>query len=93
MILVAAYMPLRKKDGKMHIIQSSATKPRPLGRGCSSCGHKRDVLTLSDRTYHCGECGLSIDRDLNAAINLRPSTVGHTGSHACGVQIRPRSGA
>ena len=60
---------------------------------CSSCGHKKDVLTLSDRTYHCGACGLSIDRDLNAAINLRPSTVGHTGSHACGVQIRPRSGA
>ena len=24
---------------------------------CSKCGHKKDDLTLSDRTYHCTECG------------------------------------
>lgn len=40
---------------------------------CSSCGHKKVDLTLSDRHYHCSECGLDIDRDLNAAINLCPS--------------------
>ena len=40
---------------------------------CSSCGHKKTNLTLSDRQYHCSECGLEIDRDLNAAINLCPS--------------------
>ena len=40
---------------------------------CSSCGHKKDDLTLSDRHYHCSECGLDIDRDLNAAINLCPT--------------------
>ena len=39
---------------------------------CSSCGHKKKDLTLSDRTYHCSECGLDIDRDFNAAINLCP---------------------
>ena len=39
---------------------------------CSSCGEKKKDLTLSDRTYHCSECGLEIDRDLNAAINLCP---------------------
>ena len=38
---------------------------------CSHCGHKKDDLKLSDRTYTCNECGLSIDRDLNAALNLR----------------------
>ena len=40
---------------------------------CSHCGHKKKELTLSDRQYHCSECGLDIDRDLNAALNLCPS--------------------
>ena len=39
---------------------------------CSRCGHKMSDLTLSDRYYQCSECGLEIDRDLNAAINLCP---------------------
>lgn len=38
---------------------------------CSGCGHKKDDLKLSDRHYVCTECGLEIDRDVNAAINLR----------------------
>jgi putative transposase len=42
---------------------------------CSHCGNrkveKEDKLTLSDRVYHCDQCGLMIDRDLNAACNLR----------------------
>lgn len=37
---------------------------------CSNCGTKKDVLKLSERTYNCESCGLKIDRDLNAAINL-----------------------
>ena len=39
---------------------------------CSNCGHKKTDLTLSDRTYHCTECGFECDRDVNAAINLCP---------------------
>ena len=39
---------------------------------CSNCGHKKDGLTLSERTYHCTECGFECDRDVNAAINLCP---------------------
>jgi len=37
---------------------------------CSGCGCIKDDLTLSDRVYHCGDCGLEMDRDLNAARNL-----------------------
>lgn len=37
---------------------------------CSGCGCIDSDLTLSDRTYHCKECGLEIDRDENAARNL-----------------------
>jgi putative transposase len=37
---------------------------------CSTCGHKHETLTLKDRIYECSNCGLKIDRDLNAALNL-----------------------
>lgn len=37
---------------------------------CSVCGHKKDYLKLSDRTYHCEHCGTVIDRDFNASMNL-----------------------
>ena len=57
---------------------------------CSNCGHKKKDLTLSERTYHCSQCDASIDRDVNAAINLKHLAAGHAESlNACGVQIRP----
>ena len=37
---------------------------------CSVCGHKKNDLKLSDRTYHCEKCGAVIDRDFNASVNL-----------------------
>ena len=37
---------------------------------CSACGHKLKDLKLSDRVFKCPDCGLVIDRDENAAINL-----------------------
>jgi putative transposase len=42
----------------------------PSSKTCSGCGAVRNDLDLSTRTYSCGACGLVIDRDLNAAINL-----------------------
>ena len=41
----------------------------PSSKTCSKCGNINKNLKLSDRVYKC-ECGLSIDRDLNASINL-----------------------
>jgi putative transposase len=37
---------------------------------CSNCGTKKETLSLSERVFHCDHCGLEIDRDLNASINL-----------------------
>ena len=37
---------------------------------CSGCGGVKAKLSLSERTYRCDSCGLVLDRDLNAAINL-----------------------
>ena len=42
----------------------------PSSKTCSGCGNVKKDLKLSDRTYICSECGLVIDRDLNASINL-----------------------
>ncbi len=43
--------------------------PRKTSQMCSRCGLvvKKD---LSDRVHNCPECGLSMDRDFNAAINI-----------------------
>ena len=43
----------------------------PSSKTCSNCGTIKNDLTLSNRTYKCHCCGNVIDRDMNAAINLR----------------------
>lgn len=42
----------------------------PSSKICSCCGHIKKDLKLKDRTYKCENCGLVIDRDYNASINL-----------------------
>ena len=42
----------------------------PSSQICSECGHRKP-MPLSERTYSCPRCGMVIDRDLNAAINIR----------------------
>ena len=42
----------------------------PSSKLCTGCGVVKTKLHLAERTYHCDSCGLSIDRDLNAAVNL-----------------------
>lgn len=42
----------------------------PSSKTCSNCGEIKKNLKLSDRVYKCS-CGLTIDRDLNASINLK----------------------
>lgn len=43
----------------------------PSSRLCYDCGYKHDGLTLSDRTWACPSCGVLVDRDLNAARNIK----------------------
>ena len=38
---------------------------------CSQCGSVKAKLSLAERTYKCDSCGLVLDRDLNAAINIK----------------------
>ena len=46
---------------------------------CSSCGEKKEELSLAERQYHCQSCGWTEDRDVNAAINLRTLACGSLG--------------
>ena len=45
----------------------------PSSKKCSQCGRIKANLKLKDRIYRC-ECGMEMDRDLNAAINLKNAT-------------------
>jgi putative transposase len=60
----------------------------PSSKTCSGCQKVKKELSLKERTYCCEHCGLEIDRDLNAAINLRSKAVSYTAS-ACGVLKPP----
>ncbi|BBX16871.1 transposase [Mycolicibacterium duvalii] len=42
----------------------------PSSKTCTACGRRKPNLTLADRVFECDECGMRIDRDLGAAINL-----------------------
>jgi putative transposase len=46
-----------------------AVNPAYTTQDCSQCGH-RQVLSLADRTYTCPCCGVVVDRDFNASLNI-----------------------
>ena len=66
---------------------------------CSSCGHAKAKLALDERQYTCEVCDLTIDRDLNAAINLarwpssrtegKPTSAGTHSVAGRGGEVRP----
>lgn len=47
----------------------------PSSKLCSNCGKKKKKLKLETRVYRCGKCGLKIDRDVNAAINIKNEAI------------------
>jgi putative transposase len=58
----------------------------PSSKTCSNCGYVQE-MPLSKRIFDCPNCGISIDRDLNASLNIRNigiNTLGHSGINACG---------
>jgi putative transposase len=73
-----------------------APRDFPSTKRCSRCGWVAPTLPLSQRVFRCEACGLEVDRDLNAACNLREYGLTHLtgptgsspGSHACGDRLR-----
>jgi putative transposase len=43
----------------------------PSSKRCSGCGTVKKTLLLSERSYHCEDCGMTMDRDYNASINIK----------------------
>ncbi len=78
--------------------------PKNTSKTCSDCGNIQEI-SLSERTFNCKSCGMSKDRDLNASMNILKraldsqspnfdskavkATEGHSGSQACGDNVRP----
>jgi putative transposase len=59
----------------------------PSSETCSACGVVKARLRLSERTFHCDQCGLVLDRDLNAARSLAQlvdEVAGGMSSPSCG---------
>ncbi len=60
----------------------------PSSQSCSTCGWRDDEQTLADRTFVCEQCGMVLDRDVNAAKNILGealrTTASSAGSHASG---------
>jgi transposase len=63
----------------------------PSSKTCSGCGAVKAKLALSERTYTCIECGLVLDRDRNAALNL--AALAADVAQSCGETQNARGGA
>ncbi|MGC8511651.1 MAG: zinc ribbon domain-containing protein, partial [Acidimicrobiales bacterium] len=65
----------------------------PTSQVCSACGAKDGPKPLHVREWTCGECGTVLDRDVNAAVNIRRLGQVAAGRaetlNACGGQVRP----
>src|SRR6266567_3117613 len=73
-----------KAYGIMHDVPIIAVAPQYTSQDCSGCG-ERVKKTLSTRTHVCPSCGLVLDRDENAAVNILAKalegTLGHRETH------------
>ena len=71
----------------------------PSSKTCSKCGRAKAKLPLAERVYKCDGCGLTMDRDLNAAINIEVAgsapetlnahggTVSRSNQHGCATRV------
>ena len=60
----------------------------PSSKPCSNCGAVKQTLKLTERVFVCSSCGLEIDRDYNASLNLCRlglHTASSVGINVCGV--------
>jgi putative transposase len=61
---------LEQKAAKTGTVVVKVGRFYPSSKTCSCCGHVKSDLALSDRIYVCEACGMEIDRDYNASLNI-----------------------
>ncbi len=66
---------LEYKSAKYGTLLLKVNRWFPSSKTCSGCGYTKEKLLLSEREFICEECGLVIDRDTNAAINILAEAV------------------
>ncbi|MGC8479887.1 MAG: RNA-guided endonuclease InsQ/TnpB family protein, partial [Candidatus Micrarchaeia archaeon] len=98
------FLSYKAESAGMKVIN---VNPRDTTQECSMCGHiktSEERLGLSERLYCCNACGLTMDRDENAAkVILKrakllekvssKATLGQRGSYAQGESVRPQQEA
>ena len=92
-IMDASFFEIRRQleyktartGARLHVID----RWYPSSKRCSNCGRVKAKLSLSERVYHCDGCGLVIDRDLNAAINIKVAGSAPETLNARGAGVRP----
>ena len=73
-----------RTGARLHVID----RFYPSSKACSNCGTVKAKLPLSERVYHCDKCGLDMDRDVNAAINIMVSGSAPETLNARGEDVR-----
>ena len=73
-----------RTGARLHVID----RWYPSSKACSNCGTVKAKLPLSERVYHCDKCGLDMDRDVNAAINIMVSGSAPETLNARGEDVR-----
>jgi putative transposase len=79
------FLQILKLKAERAGLTTIAVNPRGTTQDCSNCGQKVPK-TIRDRWHSCPHCGLELDRDHNAAINIKQRAVGHPVLKARGVR-------
>ena len=86
-------MKLSQYAKNIGIAYKTAQRKFQRSKTCSNCGQIDSDQTLEDRMVLC-DCGLELDRDHHAAINMLKKalhTASSAGINACGDHVRPAS--
>ena len=63
------FLAYKLAEGGKHLV--IIDKWYPSSKRCRFCGNINKELTLADRVWQCSFCGVVLDRDINAAINIK----------------------
>ena len=85
--LAAFIAKIEYRCGWLEISIEKVDRWFPSTKTCSECGAVRPNMDLSERTFICHSCGVMLDRDLNAALNLRNAE--SCPASGRGAEIRP----
>lgn len=91
-VLDAAFGEFRRLleyKGKLYGCSVEAVPPHYTSQRCSACGHVDAGNRVSQAEFRCLSCGVGVNADLNAAINILEAASSTDSLNACGEDVRP----